>query len=75
LGNARLSGTLVAADEVAFPFGLYAWSSDGSRVVYRLDDTPAVAVELFSATPDGVVVNRLSGPLVPRGNVINFEVR
>ena len=47
----------------------------GTRVVYRSDQDPTAALELFSVPTNGSQVSRKhSAPLVPNGNVLSFQL-
>jgi Tol biopolymer transport system component len=65
----KLNGPLVAGGDVT-SIGL-AFSPDGSRVLYRADQTTDELYEIFSVPSAGGVATKLNGSLVVGGDVEN----
>ena len=62
----RVNPTLAIGGSI----GVYAWSPDSSRIAYRADQDIVSVFELYSATPDGTVNDKLNGALLmPGGGV------
>jgi Tol biopolymer transport system component len=74
VGNTRVSPVPVTNGDVTV--GAYAWSVDGSKIVYLGDlDTDGTS-ELYGTDPTGSAGNvKLSGTLVAGGRVLSFKVR
>ena len=72
--RAKLSEPAQNARQDVFP--PIAWSPDGTRLAYRADvdgsDSNDPVVELFTVPADGGPAVRVSGPMVPRGDVSLF---
>jgi Tol biopolymer transport system component len=75
IGNRRVSGFPVAGSGVRenppVPIGeyLFGWAPDSSRLAYVADRDVAGVFELFSTTPDGGSILKLSGPMGANGDV------
>ncbi|MDX1964274.1 MAG: hypothetical protein SFX18_14060 [Pirellulales bacterium] len=67
----KLNGPLVSGGDVSF--GGFQFSPDGSRVLYRADQTTVGVTELFSVPSIGGVAVKLNGPLVAGGNVFSQQ--
>ncbi len=49
----------------------FEWAPDSSRLAYRADQDTINVKELYSSRPDGTDNMKISGDLVPGGNVTN----
>ena len=78
IGNRKVSGIPMIGSGVRenppVPSGeyLFGWAPDSSRLAYIADQDTANILELFSSTPDGASILKLSGPIGIGGNVDEF---
>ncbi len=78
IGNRKVSGIPVAGSGVRetppLPSGVYlfGWAPDSSRLAYIADQVTTNIFELFSSTPDGSSILKLSGPMGAGGDVDEF---
>ena len=66
----KLTADLALGQKVELPF---AWSPDTARVAYLANQDDILKVELYSATPDGKNIDKLSAALVTDGGVESFK--
>jgi Tol biopolymer transport system component len=71
----KISGTNAISSLLQQPSGEYVfgWAPNSSRVAYIANQNPAGAFELFTATPDGIANDQVSGALVVGGDVNFFQ--
>ena len=78
IGNRKVSGIPMTGSGIReaspLPTGkfLFGWASDSSRIAYIADQDTTSIFELFSSTPDGASILKLSGPMGIGGNVDQF---
>ena len=67
----RVSGTMVAGGNIApITAPPYFWAPDGSRIVYRADQTTVGVIELYTSLPTGSASNvKVSGTMTAGGDV------
>lgn len=78
IGNRKVSGIPMNGSGIRetppLPSGeyLFGWAPNSSRLAYIADQDTANIFELFSSTPDGASILKLSGPIGIGGNVDEF---
>jgi len=70
----KLNPTLVSGGSMSNYFETpYAWSPDGSKIVYRVDQEIQGMYELYTVNPDGSGCVKLNAEFIEEGDVLDFE--